>query len=143
MCLRNQERWDDLGTVLQSRIRKHRLYQRRVKSLFVLSSKRDISIVVHGDDLTAMSSDLDLDWYTTELKKVFEINVRGRLGEGTTEKEIRILKHYELVARSLGLEAGTPVFHPGVNLANWKSRPSKVTNMLLIGRLWTSQGVSP
>ena len=38
-----------------------------------------------------MGTDLDLDWYTTELEKVFEMQVRGRLGEGTTDKEIRIL----------------------------------------------------
>ena len=93
--------------------------------------ERDISIVVHGDDFTALGTDLDLDWYTTEVEKVFEIKVRGRLGEGTTDKEIRILnrviritpegvryeaapRHYELIARSLGLEAGTPVLTPGV-----------------------------
>ena len=51
---------------------------------------RDISIVVHGDDFTAMGTDLDLDWYTSELEKVFEIKVRDRLGEGTTDKDIRI-----------------------------------------------------
>ena len=57
--------------------------------------------------------------------------MRGRLGEGTTDKEIRILnrviritpkgvhyeanpKHYDIIARSLGLEAGTPVLTPSV-----------------------------
>ena len=63
-----------------------------------------------------MGTDLDLECYTTELEKVFEMKVRGRLGEGTTvDKDICILnriiritpegvryeayqKHYELIA---------------------------------------------
>ena len=57
--------------------------------------------------------------------------MRGRLGNGHTDKEICILnrvirippegvrweadpKPYGLIARSLGLEAGTPVLTPGV-----------------------------
>ena len=44
---------------------------------------RDIFVVVHGDDFAAMGIDSDLDWYTTELERVFEIKERGRTGEGT------------------------------------------------------------
>ena len=40
---------------------------------------RGISAVVHGDDFTAMCTDADLDWYTSELEKVFEINHVGVL----------------------------------------------------------------
>ena len=43
---------------------------------------RDISIVIHGDDFTALGTDDDLDWYEGKLKESFEIKVRGRLGEG-------------------------------------------------------------
>ena len=92
---------------------------------------RDISVVVHGDDFTAMATDDDLDWYTAELEKVFEIKVRGRLGEGLEQNEIRILnrivrvtpqgvryeadpRHYELLSRSLGLEGASSTLTPGV-----------------------------
>ena len=34
---------------------------------------RDMSVVVHGDDFTAMGTDAHLNWYTSELEKVFEI----------------------------------------------------------------------
>ena len=33
---------------------------------------RDISVVVHGDDFTAMGTDADFDWYTSELEKAFQ-----------------------------------------------------------------------
>ena len=44
-------------------------------------AKRDISIVVHGDDFTALGLDVDLNRYEAELQKLFEIKIRGRLGE--------------------------------------------------------------
>ena len=37
---------------------------------------KDISIVVHGDDFTALGTDDMLDWYKTKLKESFEIQVR-------------------------------------------------------------------
>ena len=52
---------------------------------------RDITIVVHGDDFTALAVDADLDWYESKLAESFELTLRGRLGEGTSAKEIRIL----------------------------------------------------
>ena len=53
---------------------------------------RDIQIVVHGDDFTALAIDADLDWYQAELQKYFEIKIPGRLGEGCDgPQEIRIL----------------------------------------------------
>ena len=48
-------------------------------------AERDVSVVVHGDYFTAAGTDADLNWYTSELQKVFEIKVRGRIGEGTEE----------------------------------------------------------
>ena len=44
--------------------------------------EKDISIVVHGDDFTALGSDDALDWYEQVLKDSFEIKIRGRLGIG-------------------------------------------------------------
>ena len=52
---------------------------------------RDVTVVVHGDDFTAMGTDVNLDWYTKELEKVLEAKVRGRHGGGTVDQGIRIL----------------------------------------------------
>ena len=47
-----------------------------------VNTKRNISVVVHGDDFTALGTDQDLDWYESELAKHFENQIRDRLGEG-------------------------------------------------------------
>ena len=52
---------------------------------------RGIAVVVHGDDLTALGKTGDLDWYEEALSKAFQIKVRGRMGENTDCKEMRIL----------------------------------------------------
>ena len=57
-------------------------------SLF--QTDRDISVLVHGDDFTAMETDADLNWCAAELEKDFEINVRGRIREETAETEVQI-----------------------------------------------------
>ena len=41
-----------------------------------------ISVVVHGDDFTALGVDASLDKYEAGLKKSFECKMRGRLGDG-------------------------------------------------------------
>ena len=38
----------------------------------------DITVVVHGNDFTALGTDNDLDWYENRLKDNFEIKLRGR-----------------------------------------------------------------
>ena len=51
-----------------------------------------VSIVVHGDDFTALGCKEELDKYEAEWAKSFELKIRGRLGEGPEDdKEIRIL----------------------------------------------------
>ena len=93
---------------------------------------RNISIVVHGDDFTALATDDQLDWYEDQLKKSFEIKIRGRLGEGCTgAQEIRILnrivavdelglryeadpRHGDLLFSSLDLSTGSSAATPGV-----------------------------
>ena len=45
---------------------------------------RDITIVVYGNGFTALETDNDLDWYENRLKDNFDIQLRGRLGEGCT-----------------------------------------------------------
>ena len=37
------------------------------------NADRDLSVVVHGDEFTAMGTDTDLDRYTSELARIFEI----------------------------------------------------------------------
>ena len=73
---------------------------------------------------------------------MFEIKVRGRIGEDTEVKEMRILnrivrvtpngvryeadpRHYELVARSLGLENSTSTVTPGIKPVNEETHTFK------------------
>ena len=54
--------------------------------------ERDVSIVVHGDDLTALVEGIDLDWYEDALANFFELKLRARVGpEAEDDKEVRIL----------------------------------------------------
>ena len=94
--------------------------------------ERDITIVVHGDDFTALATDDELNWYETEFQKYFEIKIRGRLGEGCTgPQQIRILnrivtadkdgltyeadpRHTDLLLSSLNLEDSSGAVTPGV-----------------------------
>ena len=120
-------------------------------------AERDIAVVVHGDDFTAVATDTDLDWYTSELQKVFEIKVRGRIGEGTEETEVRILnrivritptgvryeadpRHHELLVRSMGLEAGSSVVTPGIKPAEPETSVVKGEEMQCIGPVMDSTG---
>ena len=93
---------------------------------------RDIAIVVHGDDFTALGTDDDLNWYEGQLQQSFEIKIRGRLGEGCDgPQEIRILnrivavdadglryeadpRHGDLLSASLNLSSDSSAVTPGV-----------------------------
>jgi len=93
---------------------------------------KKISIVVHGDDFTALAGDAELDWYETELKKSFEIKIRGRLGLGCKgPQEIRILnrlvsvgehgltyeadpRHTDLLMASMNLTSANSSATPGI-----------------------------
>ena len=68
---------------------------------------RDISVVVHGDDFTALGADADLDHYEQKPAEHFELNIRGRIGEGCTgPNEIRILNRcVKLTTKGLICEA--------------------------------------
>ena len=51
-----------------------------------------MSIVVHGDDFTALGESADLDWYERALAEFFELKLRARVGpEEKDDKEVRIL----------------------------------------------------
>ena len=45
---------------------------------------RQISVVVHGDDFTALGGRRELQWYEDGLREAFDIKVKGHLGEHPT-----------------------------------------------------------
>ena len=54
--------------------------------------ERDIRTVVHGDDFTSLATGDQCDWLAKELKKHFDLKVRGVLGSGPKDdKSSRIL----------------------------------------------------
>ena len=53
---------------------------------------RDLAVVVHGDDFTFEGEDEDLKWICEEMKKWFEVKVRGILGpEEGDDEQVTIL----------------------------------------------------
>ena len=54
-------------------------------------AKRDMHIVVHGDDFTTLGYDNDLDWLNIEMKKKFEVK-SSRIGPASEDnKSLKIL----------------------------------------------------
>ena len=50
----------------------------------------NVSVVVHGDDFTALGTPSKLDLYEKALLSAFDVKLRGRLGEGDADlREIR------------------------------------------------------
>ena len=84
---------------------------------------RDLAVVVHGDDVSALGRRQDLDWYHKKLAASFEIKIRAVLGEGPgCDTEVRILnrilrltedgllyesdpRHVEMLLRSLEISS--------------------------------------
>ena len=93
-----------------------------------------VSVVVHGDDFTALGTTEGLSKYEAGMKKTFECKMKGRLGRGRDDlKEMRVLnrivritddgllyeadpRHAELLAKSLNLENCNKMVTPGVKL---------------------------
>ena len=91
-----------------------------------------VSVVVHGDDFTALGTPEGLNQYEAGMCQAFECKLKGRLGRGENDlKEMRVLnrivriddnglryeadpRHVELLARSLNLEQCRHVVTPGV-----------------------------
>ena len=46
---------------------------------------RKLRMVIHGDDLTILGLDTELDWFRANRQKHLDIKVCGRLGPGTSE----------------------------------------------------------
>lgn len=92
----------------------------------------EVSVVVHGDDFTALGTPEGLNHYEAGMCKPFECKLKGRLGRKSEDlKEMRVLnrivriddhglryeadpRHAELLARSLHLEQCRHVVTPGV-----------------------------
>ena len=56
------------------------------------NEERDLTCVCHGDDFTCVGEEEELNWLATEMKKWFELKVRGVLGpEAKDDKEVVIL----------------------------------------------------
>ena len=94
---------------------------------------RGLHLVVHGDDLTALGIHPDLDVYEKELAKSSELKIKGRIGEKTELKTMRILnrivtltpegliyesdpRHAELMVRNLGIGGSKGAGPPGAKL---------------------------
>ena len=94
--------------------------------------KRDISIVVPGDDFTALADDDNLNWYENKLRESFQIKIRGRLGEGCEgPQEMKMIhrivtldgdgltyeadpRHCDLLMSSLDLTTSSSAYSPSV-----------------------------
>lgn len=95
-----------------------------------------ISVVIHGDDYTAVRPRDGLEIYREGLEHIFQLTVKGHLGEaGDCDKEVRVLNrivriakdgiHYEadsrrveMLIKAVGLEDGKHSSVPGVNVPN-------------------------
>ena len=54
--------------------------------------ERNIRLVVHGDDFTALGYEGGLDWYREKVMGRFEATVKGRIGPGKRNgKSTRVL----------------------------------------------------
>ena len=54
--------------------------------------KRDVSVVVHGDEFVVVGDQGDLDWIRKLIQGWFEVKVRGRLGDGVGhDKEVEMI----------------------------------------------------
>lgn len=94
-----------------------------------------VRVVVHGDDFTILGDEKGLNWFQKEIKKRFEVKVRGRIGPGVKDdKSIRLLnrvfewskegikveadqRHAELIVQDMGLNLGSKgLTTPGVKV---------------------------
>ena len=105
---------------------------------------RQIANVVHGSDVTALGRADDLNWYEAQLAKVFGLKSRGRMGENTDCKVMRIRNRIvalsdegltyegdpcraEPLVRNLGLANGHGAVTPGIKESDFTMRAAKGT----------------
>ena len=97
--------------------------------------RRNLRLVVHGDDFTLLGAEEDLDWFKGEIVQKFEVKFRGRIGPGVNDqKSIKILnrvvewteeglvyeadqRHAEIIADMVDLKKGSKgVCTPGAKM---------------------------
>ncbi|MFM7989692.1 MAG: hypothetical protein ACKPKO_61305, partial [Candidatus Fonsibacter sp.] len=102
-----------------------------------VSPAAEIRLVVHGDDLTALGWNAELDWYREVLTNKFEAKVKGRIGpRKQDDKSMRVLnrtiqwtekgieyesdqRHAEIIVAEFGWGTGSKsVVTPGVPMNN-------------------------
>ena len=107
--------------------------QGRASTCVFHHEERDIVVVIHGDDFTALGNAEDLDWYREQVKGKMSTKVKGRLGPGRKDlKTMRVLnrivewkehsicyeadqRHAEIICEELGFKKGTKgVVTPGI-----------------------------
>ena len=95
--------------------------------------ERELRVVVHGDDFTALGWEKELDWFRRKISEKFEVKFRGRIGPAEGHKTcIRILnrvahwrdngieyepdqRHAEIIVAKLGFTGeAKSVSTPGV-----------------------------
>ena len=93
-----------------------------------------VSVVVHGDDFTALGSPKSIDMFEDGMRKSFECKMKGRLGTGPNDlKEMRVLnrivriteegvlyegdpRHAEMIIKAFNLTDAKAVVTPGVKM---------------------------
>ena len=103
-----------------------------------------VSVVVHGDDFTALGTPDGLDKYEQGMAEAFECKLKGRLGTGDDDcREMRVLnrivrvtkngllyeadpRHAEMIIKAFSLESAKAVVTPGVKLPDGASDPDKI-----------------
>ena len=103
-----------------------------------------VSVVVHGDDFTALGTPDGLDKYEQGMLKTFECKIKGRLGTGPDDcKEMRVLnrivrvtdegllyeadpRHAEMLIKDFQLEDAKEVVTPGVKVPDSAGDPDKI-----------------
>ena len=104
----------------------------------------NVSVVVHGDDFTAVGTPESLDKYETGMQQTFECKLKGRLGvEPDDCKEMRVLnrivritdqglmyeadpRHAEMLIKAFKLEGAKSVVTPGVKVVDDEIDPDKI-----------------
>ena len=92
MLVRDTRCWDGMGGLLCHGADQPGFQARHKQPCCVYHPARKVSVVVHGDDLTALGARDDLAWYRSQLEEVFELKVKGLLGESPDcDEEVRVL----------------------------------------------------